>query len=470
MPAILGPNGLTIQTETEIADEYANSVRRLTGNASLSFEGSTLLGQLDTAQSDRTASLQELLQGLNDSQNLMAATGVELTNFCLRGGIIRKAATRSLVTTGTLGGQTVQGVYVGGTTGTSLPVGTLLGIQNIANRFSTQSTVTLGAATAWAQNTAYVAGNVRKANGVVWVCSQAGTSSASGTGPSGGGIGTFAIDGTVRWLWCGNGDGFATCDARAVDTGPIGCAVAGLCVIVTPVAGVTGCINLTAAAQGANAETDSALRLRYLTSYSRAGSATINAILADILAQPDVAEARVYQNVTDITGAGTPPVPGLPPHAVWAIVSGTATSAVIGASLLDTVAAGIRVGWSTAPNAVNASTLDSQGVLQPIYYSTPVSVPVDVNVAIVYGSVTGPSTVQSGIESYLNNLTIGYDVRLWIVDNLAGDAMVAAGINPELIDSITITMRRGSDPFVAANVAIDYNEQATAGTVTVTFA
>ena len=458
MPAILGPNGLTIQTETEIADEYANRVRQLTGNASLSFEGSTLLGQLDTAGSDRTASLQELLQGLNDSQNLMNATGEQLTAYCLKGGIIRKAATRSLVTD----------VRIGGTTGTICPVGTLLGIPNIANRFSTQSTVTIAAATAWATSTTYVAGNVRKANGQVWQCATGGTSAVSGSGPAYSGN-PAVLDGTVRWHWLGNGDGFATVNARAVDTGPIGCAAGGLTIIVTPVAGVTGCDNLNSAAQGSNAETDSALRLRYFTSYHLPGSATINAILADILAQPDVAEARVYQNVTDITGAGSPPVPGLPPHAVWAIVSGTATAAVIGASLLDTVAAGIRIGWATAPNAVDASTLDSQGVLQPIYYSTPVSVPVDVNVAIVYGSVTGPATVASGITAYLDNLTIGYDVRLWIVDNLAGDAMVAAGVNPELIDSITITMRRGSDPFVAANVAIDYNEQATAGAVSVTF-
>lgn len=455
MPAILGPNGLTIQTEAEIAEEYASRVRALTGNASLSFEGDTLLGQENTAGSDRVESLQQLLQGINDSQNLLAATGVQLTQYCLKGGVIRKAATRSLVT----------GVTLGGTTGTSVPIGTLLGIPNIANRFSTQSTVTLTAATAWAATTAYTAGTVRKANGQVWLCYVSGTS-AGGSGPSGN---APVVDGTCRWYWIGNGDGYASTDARAVDTGPIGCAPGGLTVIVTPVAGFTGCANLTAAAQGTVAETDQALRIRYLESYSRAGSATVNAILADLLAITDVSEARVYQNNTNTVGGGNPAIPGMPRHSVWAVVDGTATAAQIGASLLDTVAAGIQVGWAAAPNAVNASTLDSQNVLQPIYYSTPVDVPVDVNIAIVYGSGTGPATVQTDVEDALNALTIGDDVRNWRIANIAGDAMVAAGINPETVDSITVTMRTGSNPYAGGNITIDYNEKASAGTVAVTF-
>ena len=465
MPAILGPNGLTIQTETEISDEFAARARSLTGNASLSFEGDTILGQLNTADSDRIESLQLLLQGLDDSQNLMAATGVQLTQYCLKGGVIRKVATRSLVTTGTLDSETVQGVYLGGTTGVTIPVGTLLGIPNIANRFSTQTTVTLTAATAWAATTAYLAGNVRKANSQVWVCTASGTS-GGGSGPSGT---VPVVDGSCGWAWIGGGDGFATVDARAVDTGPIGCAVYGLSVIVTPVAGFAGCANLTAAVQGAVAETDPALRIRYLDSYSRAGSATVNAILADLLAIPDVSEARVYQNNTNTVGGGIPAIPGMPRHSVWAIVGGTATTATIGASLLDTVAAGIQVGWSAAPNAVNAATADSQGIVQPIWYSTPVDLPVDVNVAIVYGSGTGPAAVQTDIEDAINALTIGDDVRNWRIANIAGDAMVAAGTNPEIITSIVVTMRVGADPFTSANVPVDYNEKASAGTVAVTF-
>jgi uncharacterized phage protein gp47/JayE len=456
MPAILGTNGLTIQTTPEIAAEFADRARELTGNASLSFEGDTILGQLNTADSDRIESLQQLLQGLDDSQNLMAATGVQLTQYCLKGSVIRKAATRSLVTD----------VKLGGTTGATVPVGTLLGIPNIANRFSTQSTVTLAAATAWATSTAYTVGTVRKANSQVWLCAVAGTSAGAGAGPTGT---TTFTDNTVTWYWIGAGDGFATTDARAVDTGPIGCAANGLTVIVTPVAGFTGCANLTAAAQGAVAETDPALRIRYLESYSRAGSATVNAILADLLALEDVSEARVYQNNTSVVGGGAPPIPGMPRHSVWAIVDGTATAATIGESLIDTVAAGIQIGWSAAPSAVDAATADSQGIVQPIWYSTPVDLPVDVNVSIVYGTGTGPATVASDITDAINALTIGDDVRNWRIANIAGDAMVADQIDPELISSIVVTMRTGADPYTTNNVDVDYNEKASAGTVVVNF-
>lgn len=56
---------------------------------------------------------------------------------------------------------------------------------------------TLRGSPAWVTNTAYAVGQQVTANGSVYVCTTAGTSHTSGTGPSG--LGT-ATDGTVTWL------------------------------------------------------------------------------------------------------------------------------------------------------------------------------------------------------------------------------------------------------------------------------
>lgn len=52
---------------------------------------------------------------------------------------------------------------------------------------------------AWAQNTAYAVGANVEANNQIYRCTSAGTSAASGTGPSG--VGTVINDGTVVWRW-----------------------------------------------------------------------------------------------------------------------------------------------------------------------------------------------------------------------------------------------------------------------------
>lgn len=56
---------------------------------------------------------------------------------------------------------------------------------------------------AWAISTAYATGNVVSANGFWWVCQGAGTSAASGTGPSNASTANVIVDGTVQWLLVG---------------------------------------------------------------------------------------------------------------------------------------------------------------------------------------------------------------------------------------------------------------------------
>ena len=60
-------------------------------------------------------------------------------------------------------------------------------------------TLNSNAVPAWAPSTAYVSGNYVKANGNIYKISTAGTSAASGSGPSG--IGTIPTDGTAKWTF-----------------------------------------------------------------------------------------------------------------------------------------------------------------------------------------------------------------------------------------------------------------------------
>lgn len=57
----------------------------------------------------------------------------------------------------------------------------------------------LGAVTVWAVSTAYSLNTFAYANGNVYQCTQAGTSAASGSGPSG--TGTGISDGTAKWSY-----------------------------------------------------------------------------------------------------------------------------------------------------------------------------------------------------------------------------------------------------------------------------
>lgn len=450
MPLVIDATGVAIQTGDEIAEERANAIRVATGISTLQFTGDTILGQINSAESDREASIQEQLIGAVQASNPLTAGGAQLDGLVPIGGVLAKDATHS----------TIAVVTLAGTSATVVPVGVLLGIPSLSPRFATDETVTLAVATAWAVATPYVAGDVRRANGMVWVCTLAGTSAAAGAGPTGGTVGFTFNDNAVLWRWVSAGDGFAQVSVHASDTGPVSCSALALTLIVTPIAGLAGCCNSDAAEPGTYAETDAALRLRYAGSFHQPGNGTVDAVFSHLDALAGVSDLVVYQNRA-LAPDGTKG--NMPGKSIWAIVDGTETDASIAETLYDSVAGGIQIGWAGAPGTLKSYAWEnSQGTIETLYWSEPEAN----NVAIVVtmpATVTGMTTLLTAadgpIYSYFASRRIGADAQWWQLVRAIGDALLAVGVDP---DTLIVTLNG-----VQANVAAVYYKKLVCTGITV---
>lgn len=113
----------------------------------------------------------------------------------------------------------------------------------------------------------------------------------------------FELDEDVTLNGSGEGEGTATATA----TGPIQATAETLTLIVNPTADLDEVTNEADAELGTDIETPAALRARRLQALNSAGKGTPDAILADLVALADVAEAYVYNNPLKTTdGDGRP--------------------------------------------------------------------------------------------------------------------------------------------------------------------
>lgn len=91
---------------------------------------------------------------------------------------------------------------------------------------------------------------------------------------------------------------------------------------VTIVLGVTSVNNPSGALEvGQNEETDSELRVRRQQSVAIASTGYLNGILASILNLEGVSDAKIHENVTNVTDSD-----GIPAHGIWLIVEGGANT------------------------------------------------------------------------------------------------------------------------------------------------
>ena len=133
--------------------------------------------------------------------------------------------------------------------------------------------------------------------------------------------------------------------------------------IETPVAGWAS-VTAADATLGENLETDAELRLRRTSLLRFQGSATIEAIRADLLDVDGVEQVYVYENVSQVTD-----VLGLPPKSIECIVQGGTDDDVAEAIFL-TKAAGIDT-YGNAPDIVTKTVTDSMGIGHVINFTRP---------------------------------------------------------------------------------------------------
>jgi len=195
-------------------------------------------------------------------------------------------------------------------------------------------------------------------------------------------------------------------------------------VISTPVVGWNTVTNPLDAVPGKEIDTDAELRQRREEELRATGSATLDAIRADVLADEGVQQVSVFENTTDITD----PITGLPPHSIEVVVFDGTPPVLTNAEIAQLI-------WDTKPAGVLAFGLESGiatdtiGAFHPIGFSRPterevwIEIFVSVNIATGYA---GSAALEAAIVA-LNNtdLLLGRDV---IANKITETAMAFPGI------------------------------------------
>ncbi len=211
------------------------------------------------------------------------------------------------------------------------------------------------------------------------------------------------------------------------EVGPVQAAAGQLTVISTPVVGFNSATNPNDAIAGSFRETNQELRRRQAQELARPGSATVDAIRADVLQVPGVTFATVIENDTDAE------LGGIPPHAFETLVIGGSTADIAQAIFL-TKPAGIRAFGLTSSNVI-----DSQGSGHTIAFTRPTDVNMYVSVGLKYigGQYAGENAVKQALNDWGDaNLAPGHDViiarLLQVVMDMPGvvDAEIAVGNAP----------------------------------------
>ena len=155
---------------------------------------------------------------------------------------------------------------------------------------------------------------------------------------------------------------------QCTQIGPVTPTLNTITVQVTTVLGVTAVNNPSAATGvGVAEETDAQLRVRQTQSFQLASTGPASSIQAQLLNQPDVVDALVYENAT----AGI--VNTVPAHSVWVIVNG-GTSPEIADVIYGTKGPGCGMKGSVSyvlarPGGQSFTAYWDTAVAQPLYIS-----------------------------------------------------------------------------------------------------
>jgi uncharacterized phage protein gp47/JayE len=220
-----------------------------------------------------------------------------------------------------------------------------------------------------------------------------------------------------------------------------------IAVISTPIAGWTAVTNPLDAEIGTEIDTDAQLRLRREQELSLAGSGTVNAIRADLLAVEDVTSVTVFHNPGDAID-----VNGLPPHSVEAIVLGGADVDVREA-LFATVGGGIRTIGS-----ITGTVIDDQGFTQASNFSRPTNVliwlEIDIDITPADYPSNGDDLVKAAVVLFgATSYIVGGDV---VLSNLNVPIFSIAGVE----DVTEIQVGRAVSPSSTVNEVIAARELA----------
>lgn len=208
---------------------------------------------------------------------------------------------------------------------------------------------------------------------------------------------------------------------RAENTGPVLIGNGLLTVISTPVTGWNSVENTEDIDGGKEVDTDAELRERRAAQLTASGSATVDAIGADLLELTDgngielIQSVRMFNNRTSSLNAD-----GLPPHSFQALIFDgdppEADNDAIAQVIWDAMPAGIQSFGDTTGNAE-----DDNGDTQPVLFSrvTPLSVYVDYTLTTGDG-YSGDAAMKEYVATQCNALfnSAGADVNFFAVADI----------------------------------------------------
>jgi hypothetical protein len=189
--------------------------------------------------------------------------------------------------------------------------------------------------------------------------------------------GTAADNPLATYELLGDGDGAVEVAAVSIDTGEILGVAYDLSVIDTAVGGWSAVWNLLDADLGRDVATDAEARIVGEEDLARPAASTPDAIRQTLLRLDGVTSVRVFYNTTDDTDAD-----GVPPHAVECLVAGGDDQLILDTLFQQCIAAGIAT-HSSGAGAVVGTSIDSEGVSQPVEFTRAETVTIRVKVTLI---------------------------------------------------------------------------------------
>lgn len=231
--------------------------------------------------------------------------------------------------------------------------------------------------------------------------------------------------------------------------------------ISTALSGWNSVTNPLDAVVGTDADTDAELRTRREDELRATGSATVDAIRADLLLDPDVEQASVFENTSS-----TPDATGLPGKSIEAVIYDGDPAALsndeIAQLVFDTKGAGILAYGLETGNAT-----DSTGTVHAVGFSRPATVDIwlelDLDIDSVAGYAGADAVKAAIVLLNTSDLSLGRDLILQKV------AAVCIGFDG-VIDVTAIRAGLAVSPVGTSNIVITSRELARLDTARIVIA
>lgn len=249
--------------------------------------------------------------------------------------------------------------------------------------------------------------------------------------------------------------GTGTVYVDCTEAGTIGnVAVGKISEITNPDANVSGVTHTAIVDYGTDEETDEELRNRFHATHAGGGSATVDAIKAEILKVANVTGCSITENATDST------VNGIPPHSFKCYVTApTSASTDIANAIFSKKPVGIPTVGSKS-----VTVYDKSNTAHIINYEPTVDVAIKASIKVAVDATfrtDGADLIKASVAEYINSLSNGENVVLSkmyaYIDKIEG-----------VRDVTEIKIAKGTNTLAASNIAIADNEIARTDTTDIT--